>query len=83
LGSCDWDKEVAGALGGSISASIFRSHVASRDASEAAIYSTSHVDSATISCLLDPQAIGVPAPRNRYPFIDLQVDVSSAQFESV
>ena len=60
----------------SISASRFRSHVASRDASEAATYSASHVDSATIGCLWDPQAMGAPEPRNRYPLVDLQVDVS-------
>jgi hypothetical protein len=41
-------------LNGLISASRFRSHVISRDASEAVIYSISHVDSATIGCLLDP-----------------------------
>ena len=67
---------------GSSSASRFRSHVASRAASEAAMYSASHVDRATIDCLLDPQAIGAPAPRNRYPLVDLPVDVSSAQSES-
>jgi hypothetical protein len=78
LGSCDWDKEVAGAPGGSISASRFRSHIVSRDTSEAATYSASHVDSATISCLLDSQAMSAPAPRNRYPLVDLQVDVSPA-----
>ena len=83
MGSCDWGKEVAGALDGSISASRFRSHVASRDASEAATYSASHVDSATIGCLLDPQAMGAPAPKNKYPLIDLQVDVSPTQSESV
>jgi hypothetical protein len=74
---------VAGAPNKSISASKFRSHIASRDASEAAIYSVSHVDNVTIGCLLDPQAIGAPAPRNRYPLIDLQVDISPAQSESV
>jgi hypothetical protein len=74
---------VTGAPGGSISASRFRSHVASRDASETAIYSASHVDSATIGCLLDSQVIGAPASRNRYPLVDLQVDVSPAQSESV
>jgi hypothetical protein len=74
---------VAGAPGGSISASRFRSHIVSRDTSEAVIYSASHVDSATIGYLLDPQAMGVPAPRNRYPLIDLQVDISPAQSESV
>jgi hypothetical protein len=83
LGSCDWGKEVAGVPGGSISASKFRSHVASRAASEAAMYSASHVDKATIGCLLDPQAMGVPAPKNRYPLVDLQVDVSPGQSESV
>jgi hypothetical protein len=57
---------------------MFRSHVISRDTSEAATYSVSHVNSATISCLLDSQAIGAPAPRNRYPLIDLQVDISPA-----
>jgi hypothetical protein len=78
LGSCDWGKEMAGTSGRSISASIFRSHIVSRDASEAITYSTSHVDSATIGCLLDFQAISASAPRNRYPLIDLQVDVSPA-----
>ena len=73
-----WGKEVAGAPGGSISASRFRSQVASRVASEAATYSASHVDSATIGCLLDPQAIGTPAPRKRYPLVDLQVETSPA-----
>jgi hypothetical protein len=83
LGSYDWDKEIAGAPGGLISASRFRSHVTSRVASEAATYSVSHIDSAIIGCLLDFQAIGVPAPRNRYPLVDLQVDISPAQSESV
>jgi hypothetical protein len=69
---------MAGASGGSISASRFRSHIASRDTSKAAIYSASHVNSAIIGCLLDPQAMGAPAPRNRYPLIDLQVDISPA-----
>jgi hypothetical protein len=45
---------VAGAPDRSISASRFRSHIASRDASEAATYSASHIDSATIGYLLDP-----------------------------
>jgi hypothetical protein len=74
---------VAGAPGRSISVNKFRSHVASRDASEAATYSASHVNSATIGYLLDPQAMGAPAPRNRYPLIDLQIDISPAQSESV
>jgi hypothetical protein len=74
---------MAGAPGKSISASRFRSHVTSRDASEAATYSASHVDSATIDCLLDPQAMGTSAPKNRYPLVDLQVDISPAQSESV
>jgi hypothetical protein len=78
LGSCDWGKEVTGALDRLISASRFRSHVVSRAASEAAIYSASHVDSTTIGCLLDPQAMGISASRNRYPLVDLQVDVSPA-----
>ena len=78
LGSCNWSKEVAGAPNGSISASRFRSHVALRAASEAVTYSASHVDSATIGCLLDPQAMGAPASRNRYPLVDLQVDISPA-----
>jgi hypothetical protein len=69
---------MADALGGSISASRFRSHVISRDMSEAVTYSVSHVNSATISCLLDSQAMGALAPRNRYPLVDLQVDVSPA-----
>ena len=83
MGSCDWGKEVAGAPGGSISASRFRSHITSRAASEAVTYSASHVNSATIGYLLDPQAMDAPAPRNRYPLVDLQVDVSPAQSESV
>jgi hypothetical protein len=78
LGSCDWGKEMAGAPNGSISASRFRSHIASRAASDVAIYSASHVDRATMGCLLDSQAMGVLAPRNRYPLVDLQVDVSPA-----
>ena len=57
--------------------------MASRAASEAAIYSASHVDKATIGCLLDPQAIGPPLPVNRYPLVNLQVVVSPAQSESV
>jgi hypothetical protein len=78
LGSCDWGKEIAGAPNRLISASKFRSHVTLRAASEAVIYSASHVDSATIGCLLDSQAMGTPAPRNRYPLVDLQVDISPA-----
>ena len=74
---------MAGALDKLISASRFRSYVTSRDASEAAIYSASHVDSATIGYLLDSQAMGALAPRNKYPLIDLQVDISPAQSESV
>jgi hypothetical protein len=74
---------VADALNRLISASRFRSHVTSRAASEAATYSASHVNSATISCLLDPQAMGAPAPRKRYPLVDLQVETSPAQSESV
>jgi hypothetical protein len=73
-----WGKEVAGTPGRSISASRFRSQVASRVASEAATYLASHVDSATIGCLLDSQAMGALAPRNRYPLVDLQVDISPA-----
>jgi len=83
LGSCDWGKEVAGAPGGLISASRFRSHIASRVASEAVTYSASHVDSATIGCLWDSQAIDTLAFRNRYSLVDLPVDVSPAQSESV
>jgi hypothetical protein len=78
LGLYDWDKEVTNAPDRSISASKFRSHITSRDTSETATYSASHVDSATIGCLLDPQAIGTSAPRNRYPLVDLQVDISPA-----
>jgi hypothetical protein len=69
---------VAGTPGGLISASRFRSYVISRDASEAVTYLASHVDSAIIGCLLDSQAMGILAPRNRYPLIDLQVDISPA-----
>jgi hypothetical protein len=83
LGLCDWGKEIVGTPGRSISASRFRSHVTSRDASEVVTYSASHVDSATIGCLLDSQAMGTPAPRNRYPLVDLQIDISPAQSESV
>ena len=78
-----WGKEIAGALNGSISASRFRNQVASRVASEVVIYLASHVNSATISCLWDSQAMGVPASRNRYPLVNLSVDVSPAQSESV
>jgi hypothetical protein len=74
---------VVSASGRSISASRFRSHVISRAASEAVTYSASHVNSATIGYLLDPQAIDALAPKNRYPLVDLQVDVSPAQSESV
>jgi hypothetical protein len=74
---------VADAPGGSISASRFRSHVASRVASEAATYSVSHVNSATIGCLLDFQVMGALAPRNRYSLVDLQVDISPIQSKSV
>ena len=69
---------MAGAPGRSISASRFRSLVVSRDASEAATYSASHVNSVIIGCLLDSQAIDTPAPKNRYPLVDLQIDVSPA-----
>jgi hypothetical protein len=78
LGLCDWGKEVTGAPGRSISASRFRSHIASRAMSEAATYSVSHVDSATIGCLLDSQAMGVSAPKKRYSLVDLQVETSPA-----
>jgi hypothetical protein len=67
---------MAGTLDRSISASRFRSHVISCDASEVVIYSASHVDSATIGCLLDSQAMGTSAFKNRYPLVDLQVDIS-------
>jgi hypothetical protein len=83
LGSCDWGKEVTGAPGGLISASRYRSHVVSRAASDVATYSASHVNRATIGCLLDSQAMSPPEPRNRYPLVDLQVDVSPTQSESV
>jgi hypothetical protein len=74
---------MAGALNGSISASKFRSHITSRDTSEAVTYSISHIDSTTIGYLLDSQAMSASAPRNRYPLVDLQVDISPAQSESV
>jgi hypothetical protein len=74
---------MASALSGLISASIFRSHIISRDTSEATIYSASHIDSAIISYLLDSQAISALAPKNKYPLIDLQIDVSPTQSESV
>jgi hypothetical protein len=83
LDLCDWGKEVADTPGRLISASRFRNYVTSRDASEAATYSVSHVDSAIIGCLLDFQAISLSEPRNRYPLVDLQVDISPAQSESV
>jgi hypothetical protein len=83
LGSCNWGKEVADTPDESISASRFRSHIISRVTSETATYSASHVNSTTIGYLLDPQAMGVPAPRNRYPLVDLQIDVLFAQSESV
>jgi hypothetical protein len=57
--------------------------IASRVISEAATYSASHIDRATMGCLLDPQAMSASAPRNRYPLVDLQVDISPAQSESV
>jgi hypothetical protein len=78
LGSCNWGKEVTGALNRSIFASRFRSHITSRVTLEAAIYSASHVDNAIIGCLLDPQAIGTLALRNRYPLVNLQVEISPA-----
>jgi hypothetical protein len=74
---------VAGAPGGLISASRFRSHVISRVASEVATYSASHVNSAIIGYLLDSQAMGAPALRKRYPLVDLQIETSPAQSESV
>jgi hypothetical protein len=74
---------VTGALNGSISASRFRSHITSRAASEAVIYLASHVDSATIGYLLNPQAMGALAPKKKYPLVDLQVETSPAQSESV
>jgi hypothetical protein len=73
-----WGKEVAGASGGSSFASRFRSHVTSRAVSETATYSVSHVDKATLSCLFDSQAMSAPTSKNRYPLIDLQVDISPA-----
>jgi hypothetical protein len=66
-----------------ISASRFRSHITSRATSDAVTYSASHVNSATIGYLLDPQAMGTPAPRNRYPLVNLQIDISPTQSESV
>jgi hypothetical protein len=69
---------VTGALNELIFASRFRSHIASRVTSETATYSASHVNSATIGCLLDSQAIGALAPKNRYPLVDLQVETSPA-----
>jgi hypothetical protein len=62
---------MAGTPNRSISASRFRSYVISRAASEAVIYSASHVDRTIMGCLLDSQAMGLPEPRNRYPFVDL------------
>jgi hypothetical protein len=83
LGSCNWGKEIIGTLNKSISASRFRSHIISRVTSEAITYSASHIDSATIGYLLNPQTMGILTPRNRYPLVNLQVDVSPAQSESV
>ena len=74
---------MTGAPNGSISASRFRSHIASRVASEAVTYSASHIDSATIDYLWDSQAMGAPAPKNKYPLVNLPVDISPAQSESV
>jgi hypothetical protein len=74
---------MAGTLNRLISASRFRSHIISRDMSEAVTYSVSHVNSATINCLLDSQTINASAFKNRYPLVDLQVDISPAQSESV
>jgi hypothetical protein len=74
---------MTGAPGRLISASKFRSHVTSRVTSKAVTYSVSHIDSAIIGCLLDSQAMGALAPRNRYPLVDLQVEISPAQSESV
>jgi hypothetical protein len=69
---------MVGTPGGLIFASRFRSHVISRVTSETVTYSVSYVNSATIGCLLDSQAMGVLAPKNRYPLVNLQVDVSLA-----
>jgi hypothetical protein len=74
---------VAGAPNRLISASRFRSHITSGATSEAATYSASHVNRATIGYLLDPQAMDAPTPRNKYPLVDLQVDISPIQSESV
>jgi hypothetical protein len=74
---------VAGASDRLIFASKFRSHVVSRVILKAVIYSASHVNRATIGYLLDPQAMSLLAPRNRYLLIDLQVETSPAQSESV
>jgi hypothetical protein len=46
-------KKVAGAPDGSIFINKLRSHVASRAASDVIMYLASHVDKATIGCLLD------------------------------
>jgi hypothetical protein len=69
---------VTDTLNGLIFASRFRSQIVSRATSEVIIYSASHVDSATIGCLLDLQVMGVLAPKNRYPLVDLQVEISPA-----
>jgi hypothetical protein len=76
-------KEITKAPGGSISINKLRSRVISRAASEAAMYSASHINKATIGCLLDPQTISLSLPVNKYPLIDLQVVISPAQSESV
>jgi hypothetical protein len=52
---CGWGREVAGAPGGLISVSRYRNHVASRAASDAAMYSASHVDQPFSSQRLSPR----------------------------
>jgi hypothetical protein len=74
---------VTGALNGLISASRFRRYIISRVISEAATYSVSYVNKATIGYLFDPQVISALALRNRYSLINLQIDVSPVQSESV
>jgi len=50
---------------------------------DAAMYSDSTVDSATVGCFLDDQATLLPATSNTKPLIDHLVSGSCAQYESV
>jgi hypothetical protein len=59
--------------------SRLRSHVATHDVYEAAIYSVSHVDKATTDCFLDPYIMGFPVFMNTYPVVKRLINVLSAQ----